>query len=219
MQTIVLLKWRYKKLCTWDILFFPKVLTELILHETGFSGVLKPLCNFLERKINIWFLYIFIILNILPYSMGCRVCHCHDHIVVWISHSRWGVLDSTLHVCDKVISDSRQVVISLGTPVFSTIKSDCHNITEILLKVVLNTIILTLTPLPLFKGTVVISWWPVWLPSVVLTTPLVMSTECIRRCTCKSNYNTIQIENLNMGIDDHSPFCLSCLGPHRYRWP
>ena len=33
---------------------------------------------------------------------------------------------------------------SLGNPVSSTNKTDCHDITEILLKVVLNTITLTL---------------------------------------------------------------------------
>jgi hypothetical protein len=32
----------------------------------------------------------------------------------------------------------------MGTPVSSTNKTDCHNITEIFLKVVLNTITLTL---------------------------------------------------------------------------
>jgi hypothetical protein len=36
-------------------------------------------------------------------------------------------------------------VISLGTPVFSTNKTDRHETTEIFLKVALNTIILTLT--------------------------------------------------------------------------
>jgi hypothetical protein len=36
-------------------------------------------------------------------------------------------------------------LFSLGTPVSSTNKTDCHEISEILLKVALNTIILTLT--------------------------------------------------------------------------
>jgi hypothetical protein len=53
------------------------------------------------------------------------------------------VLDKTL--CDKVC---RRPVTGLwfspGTPVPSTNKTDCHDITEILLKVALNTIILTL---------------------------------------------------------------------------
>jgi hypothetical protein len=40
----------------------------------------------------------------------------------------------------KFVSDLRQVGGSLGTPVSSTNKTDCHDITEILLKVALNTI-------------------------------------------------------------------------------
>jgi hypothetical protein len=46
---------------------------------------------------------------------------------------RRGVLDTTL--CDKVCQ-----WFSLGCPVSSTNKTDCYNITEILLKVALNTI-------------------------------------------------------------------------------
>jgi hypothetical protein len=38
--------------------------------------------------------------------------------------------------------------VSPGTPVSSTNKTDCHDITEILLKVALNTIALTLTQKP-----------------------------------------------------------------------
>jgi len=56
-----------------------------------------------------------------------------------------GVLDATL--CDKVCQ--RLVAgrwFSLGTPVSSTNKTDRHDTTEKLLKVVLNTIILTLIP-------------------------------------------------------------------------
>jgi hypothetical protein len=41
--------------------------------------------------------------------------------------------------------DLRQICGSLGTPVSSTNKTDCHDITEILLKVALNTITLPLT--------------------------------------------------------------------------
>jgi hypothetical protein len=40
----------------------------------------------------------------------------------------------------KFVSDLRQVGGSLGTPVSSNNKTDCHDITEILLKVALNTI-------------------------------------------------------------------------------
>ena len=65
---------------------------------------------------------------------------------VWIP-LRWDVIDKTL--CDKVY----QWLVagqwfSLGTPVSSTNKTDCHDITEIFLKVALNTII---PPLPLHK--------------------------------------------------------------------
>jgi hypothetical protein len=46
----------------------------------------------------------------------------------------------------KFVNDLRQVGgFSPGTKVSSTNKTDCHDITEILLKVALNTITLTLT--------------------------------------------------------------------------
>ena len=64
------------------------------------------------------------------------------NIRVW-TPLRWGVLNTTL--CDKVcqwLAAGRW--FSSGTPVSSTNKTDRHDITEILLKVVLNTI--TLTP-------------------------------------------------------------------------
>ena len=52
----------------------------------------------------------------------------------------WGVLDTAL--CDKVcqwrVHDKS--VVSPGTPVFFTNKTDHHDITEVLLKVALNTI-------------------------------------------------------------------------------
>ena len=54
-----------------------------------------------------------------------------------------GILDTTL--CDKIcqrLAASRW--FSPGTPVSSTNKTDCHVITEMLLKVALNDI--TLTP-------------------------------------------------------------------------
>ena len=54
----------------------------------------------------------------------------------------WGVLDTTLsdEVCQWLAAGQW---FSQGTPVSSTNKTDCHNIAEILLKVVLNTISLT----------------------------------------------------------------------------
>jgi hypothetical protein len=45
----------------------------------------------------------------------------------------------------KFVSDWS--VVSRGTPVFSTNKTDCHDIAEILLKVALNTMTLTLIQL------------------------------------------------------------------------
>ena len=48
---------------------------------------------------------------------------------------------SIQHYVIKFVSDLRQVGnFSPGTPVSSTNKTDCHDITEILVKVVLNTI-------------------------------------------------------------------------------
>ena len=65
--------------------------------------------------------------------------------VLWVRISlRWGVHDTTL--CDKVcqwLTAGRW--FSPGTPVSSINKSDHHDITEILLKVVINTIILNLS--------------------------------------------------------------------------
>ena len=52
---------------------------------------------------------------------------------------RWGVLDTTL--CNKVCQWlAKGLWFSLGTPMSPTNKTDRHNITEILLKVALNTI-------------------------------------------------------------------------------
>jgi hypothetical protein len=58
-------------------------------------------------------------------------------------HSWRGVLDTTLRdkVCQWLVAGRW---FSLGTPVYSINKTDRHNITEILLKVALNTIALTI---------------------------------------------------------------------------
>ena len=86
--------------------------------------------------------------------MGCRG---RDRMVVGFTtayaigayhHWVWIPLKArcmTLHVCDKVCQrDAAGRWFSPGTPVTFTNKTDHHNITEILLKVELNTII-TLT--------------------------------------------------------------------------
>ena len=62
----------------------------------------------------------------------------HHESCEFESHSWWGVHDTTL--CDKIcqwLAIGRW--FSLGTPFSSINKTDSHDITEILLKVVLNT--------------------------------------------------------------------------------
>ena len=71
-------------------------------------------------------------------------------VYIYLSLGSWrGVLDTSL--CDKVchwLPAGRW--FSLGSPVSSTKKTDSHDITEILLKVALNTITLSPTLIPLF---------------------------------------------------------------------
>jgi len=80
----------------------------------------------------------------LSWSYGIWICNypCKQcQLWIRIPH-RWGVLDTT--ICDKVC----ELVLVAGrwlSAVSSTNKTDCHDITEILLKVALNTLTLTLT--------------------------------------------------------------------------
>ena len=67
----------------------------------------------------------------------CAISVYHHLSCEFKSHSWQGVLDTTL--CDK------DLWFSPGTPVSSTNKTYLHDIAEIELKVVLNTINLTLT--------------------------------------------------------------------------
>ena len=87
--------------------------------------------------------------QILSKIWGCRN---HDRMVVGfittcaiISPPKWqGILDTTL--CDKVCQWlAIGWCFSPDTPVSSTNKTDCYDFTEILLKVVLNTITHTLS--------------------------------------------------------------------------
>ena len=74
------------------------------------------------------------------YNYLCNQCLSLLKLWIWIP-LRGGVLDIT--ICDKVCQ-----WLWTGqwlSPVSSTNKTDCHDITEILLKVVLNTKTLTLT--------------------------------------------------------------------------
>jgi hypothetical protein len=67
------------------------------------------------------------------YNYMCNQCLSAPlKLLVW-TLSWWGLLDKTL--CDTVCQ-----WFSSGNPVSSTNKTDCHDITEILLKVALNTI-------------------------------------------------------------------------------
>jgi hypothetical protein len=79
------------------------------------------------------------------YNYLCSQCLLP--LTLWVQIPlRWGVLDTTLHYVITFVSDLRKVSgFSLGTRVSSTNKTDYHNITEILLKVALNTVTLTLT--------------------------------------------------------------------------
>ena len=65
---------------------------------------------------------------------------CQSPLTLWVRIPlRQGVLDTTL--CDKFVSDLRQVsgfLLILRFPL--QIKTDCHDITEILLKMALKTI-------------------------------------------------------------------------------
>ena len=74
-----------------------------------------------------------------------RIVNEHN-ILIFEPRTLRGVLDTTL--CDKIyerLATCRW--LSLDTPVFTTNKTDRHDITEILLKVALNTISLNLLKL------------------------------------------------------------------------
>jgi hypothetical protein len=79
------------------------------------------------------------------YNHLCNLCLSVSPLKLWVRiQFRRGVLDTTL--CDRVCQWlATGLWISPGTPVFSTNKTNCHDITEILFKVALNTTTLTLT--------------------------------------------------------------------------
>ena len=75
---------------------------------------------------------------------------------------RWGVLDRTL--CDKVCQWlGAGQWFSVSIPVSSTNNTDCHYVTTILLKVALNTIILT--PPSLTHSTFNDAYWTIYTKS------------------------------------------------------
>ena len=76
------------------------------------------------------------------YNYLCN--QCLSPLTLWLRNLlRWGVLNAKL--CDKVCQWlATGWWFSPGTPVSSTNKTDCHDITEILLKVPFNNTTLTL---------------------------------------------------------------------------
>ena len=79
---------------------------------------------------------------VVDFTTTCAVSADHHWSCEFESCSWWGVLDTTLcdKVCQSIVADRW---FSPGTPVSSTNKTDHHYIAEMLLKVALNTIILT----------------------------------------------------------------------------
>jgi hypothetical protein len=76
---------------------------------------------------------------VVGFSTTCAISVYHQWSCEFQSRSWRGVLDTT--VCDKVCQwPVTGRWFSTGTPVSSTNKTDCNDITEILLKVTLNTI-------------------------------------------------------------------------------
>jgi hypothetical protein len=81
---------------------------------------------------------------VVGFKTTCAISVYHRYSCEFESRSWWGVIDTTL--CEKVwqwLATGRWIYPS--TSVSSTNKTDHHDITEILLKVALNTITLTLT--------------------------------------------------------------------------
>ena len=73
------------------------------------------------------------------FTTTCAISAYHHENCEFDSHSWWGVLDTTLcyKVCQWLVTDRW---FSPGTPVTSTNETDRHDVTEISLKVALNTI-------------------------------------------------------------------------------
>ena len=133
---------------------------KLRSHKTG--GLFLILC--LSQN-NVWRLIVIVI--ILPFFLSwtynylCSQCLSSLTLWVWIP-LRHSVLNTTLcdKVCQWLVTDQW---FSQGALVSSTKKTDRHYITEILLKVVLNAITLTLTSFSLHRGCNGFACWPcVW---------------------------------------------------------
>jgi len=75
---------------------------------------------------------------VVGFTTTCVISVYHHWCCEFESWSWWGVLDTTLwdKVCQWLTTG---LWFSTGTPVSSTNKTDCHDITEILVKVALST--------------------------------------------------------------------------------
>ena len=92
------------------------------------------------------------VINFIRYTQSQKIGRGRHRIVVGFTttyaigaYHHWCEFESRSgrgeqHYVIKFVSDLQQVMFSLGTPVSSTNKADHHEITEILLKVVLSTI-------------------------------------------------------------------------------
>ena len=78
------------------------------------------------------------IVIVFGFTTTCAISAYHHQRCKFESRSWRGVLEQ--HYVIKFVSDSRQVGGFFGYSVFPTNKTDRHNITEIVLKVALNTI-------------------------------------------------------------------------------
>ena len=98
-------------------------------------------------------------------------------------HSWRGVLDTTL--CDKSLSlTCDRFVVFSDTPVSSTNKTDCHDITEIFLKMALNTITLNSFDMEVISPKLLVCQWHIYSRFIrILFTPHDTEFLYCRPCT------------------------------------
>ena len=98
-------------------------LVDLIIHMYTFNN------TYFIAVVVIWYMCSWIYCTISAYMYHRSSCEFE-------SHSWGGILDTTL--CDSLSATCDGLVVFLSTPLSSTNKTDCHNITEKLLKVALT---------------------------------------------------------------------------------